>query len=533
MARREKQPEVPDRPISVLIEFRQLPGSSGAFMASVASQLDVPGCAIDHRFEPVPMGGGLTLATGAGTFIIRAEVSDMSVVEALRARPDVVGVWIDTPVAPFARAAKGAASRVGRARTAAARRGSSTARSDARASRTAGGCGVEPCDCDPAEPKGNLADVANYLGATDLWVRGYYGEGVVVGIVDGGITAQGRQVKSGETQRRIGRVIGGWPEVDWGTEAARWDEHGNMCATDVLGIAPRAQLYDLRIGGVGGTDGTLSRALQAFQWAINRHRVDGTPQVLSNSWGVYQEAWDLNYASNPNHPFTRKVGEAVEEGIVVLFAAGNCGAGCPSASCGGDAGPGRSIWGANGHPSVITVAAVNRDEEYVGYSSQGPAALDPNKPDVCGVTHFDGYHRSDTGTSAACPTVAGVVALLLQGAPAASPAQVKLSLMVTARDVGPPGWDPHTGAGIVKAVPAFEHCVGSVWASEGVAAGAARGGAGYSARRLADAASGSALEELTAALETLRRDLARQQRRLEELDFRYQTIGAPAGRETR
>lgn len=502
MARGEKQPDVPDRPISVLIEFRQLPGSSGAFMASVASQLDVPGCAIDHRFEPVPMGGGLTLATGAGTFIIRAEVSDMSVVEALRARPDVVGVWIDTPVAPFA--------------------------------REAGGCGVEPCDCAPAEPKGNLADVANYLGATDLWVRGYYGEGVVVGIVDGGITAQGRRVKPGETQRRIGRVIGGWPEVDWGTEAARWDEHGNMCATDVLGIAPRAQLYDLRIGGVGGMDGTLSRALQAFQWAINRHRVDGTPQVLSNSWGVYQEAWDVNYASNPNHPFTRKVGEAVEEGIVALFAAGNCGIGCPSASCGRDAGPGRSIWGANGHPSVITVAAVNKDEEYVGYSSQGPAALDPNKPDVCGVTHFDGYHRSDTGTSAACPTVAGVAALLLQGSPAASPAQVKLSLMVTAQDVGPPGWDPHTGAGIVKAVPAFEHCVGSVWASEGVAAAsAARGEAGYSARRPVDAASASALEELTAALETLRRDLARQQRRLEELDLRYQASGAPAGRETR
>lgn len=291
-------------PISVLIEFRQLPGSSGAFMASVASQLDVPGCTIDHRFEPVPMGGGLTLATGAGTFVVRAEVGDMSVVEALRARPDVVDVWIDTPIAPF----------------------------ETQTER----------DCSPGEPKGNLADVANYLGATDLWVRGYYGEGVVVGIVDGGITAQARQVKDGETRRRIGRVIGGWPEVDWGTEASRWDEHGNMCATAVLGIAPRAQLYDLRIGGAGGTSGTLSRALQAFQWAIDRHRLDGTPQVLSNSWGIYQQAWDANYAGNPNHPFTRKVGEAVEEGIVVLFAAGNCGADCPPAECGRDSGPGRS-----------------------------------------------------------------------------------------------------------------------------------------------------------------------------------------------
>lgn len=478
MARGKKQSRVPDKPISVLIEFRQAPGGSGAFMASVAAQLDVPGCAIDHRFEPVPMGGGMTLATGAGTFVVRAEVAGMSVVEALRARPDVVDVWIDTPIAPFS----------------------------ADAVR----------DCEPFTPKGNLADIATYLGAADLWVRGYYGEGVVVGIVDGGITAQGREIKENETPRRIGRVIGGWPEVDWGTEASRWDEHGNMCATDVLGIAPRAQLYDLRIGGAGGTSGTLSRALQAFQWAIDKHRADGTPQVLSNSWGVFQQAWDPNYAARANHPFTRKVGEAVAEGIVVLFAAGNCGADCPPAECGPDSGPGRSIWGANGHPDVITVAAVNKDEQYVGYSSQGPAALDPNKPDICGVTHFEGYFRSDSGTSAACPTVAGVAALLLQGAPAASPAQVKLSLMVTAKDVGQPGWDPQTGAGVVMAVPAFEHCVGAVWARESAAEG-------LTARRpsvLADDGRNANYDELVSALESMRRELLRQQQRLDEMDLR-------------
>lgn len=461
-------------------------------MASVAAQLEVPGCVIDHRFEPVPMGGSLTLATGAGTFIVRAEVADAGVIEALRAREDVINVWVDTPIAPF-------------------KRRRATRKSQQQ------DCGVAPCDCQPSEPKGNLADVANYLRATDLWVRGYRGEGVVVGIVDGGITAQGRQIKPGETPRRIGQVIGGWPEVDWGTEASRWSEHGNMCATDVLGIAPRAQLYDLRIGGAGGTSGTLSRALQAFQWAINRHRLDGTPQVLSNSWGMYQAAWDPTYAASPNHPFTRKVGEAVEEGIVVLFAAGNCGAGCPSLSCGDDAGPGRSIWGANGHPEVITVAAVNKDEEYVGYSSQGPAALDPNKPDVCGISHFDGYHRSDTGTSAACPTVAGVAALLLQAVPDAKPAEVKLSLMITAKDLGPDGWDPHTGAGVVDALAALEHRVGVAW----VEAPPARAERAWVREPPARAQPGE-LGELGDAIAALRRDIAAQHRQIDAIWERYE-----------
>jgi hypothetical protein len=40
---------------------------------------------------------------------------------------------------------------------------------------------------------------------------------MVVGIVDGGITAQGRPVKQGETPWRIPRVVDGWPTADWGT----------------------------------------------------------------------------------------------------------------------------------------------------------------------------------------------------------------------------------------------------------------------------------------------------------------------------
>jgi hypothetical protein len=69
----------------------------------------------------------------------------------------------------------------------------------------------------------------------------------------------------------------------------------------------------------------LSNALQGFQWAIQRHKATGEPQVLSNSWGIYQQALSPDYATNPDHPFTRKVLDAINEGILVLFAAGNCG----------------------------------------------------------------------------------------------------------------------------------------------------------------------------------------------------------------
>jgi hypothetical protein len=178
---------------------------------------------------------------------------------------------------------------------------------------------------------------------------------------------------------------------------------------------------------------------------------------------MFQEDWAPDYTTNPNHPFTRKVLEAIDEGIIVLFAAGNCGATCPDGRCGPDNGPGRSIWGANGHARVITVGAVNRNEQFVGYSSQGPAALSPDKPDFCSITHFTGYFNSDSGTSAATPIAAGVVALLKQKKPALTQEQTQSLLKTTAKDIGPSGFDQHSGAGIIRARQAYGQLRPPAW----------------------------------------------------------------------
>ncbi|MGQ0562921.1 MAG: S8 family serine peptidase [Gemmatimonadota bacterium] len=431
-------------PISVLIELRSRPGLSAVGALGMAASMDLPGFSIDQEYQPVPMSGsttGLGVSAAEPTYVVRGTVKDEAEIEQLRARSEIAAVWRDTPIAPFATVETEIPLNYPHV---------STADSLGMAP-----CPIPPCDCDPATPKGTLADVAAYLGANQIWSAGFRGTGIVVGVVDSGITAQGRPVKNTEGQRRIPRVIDGWP-ADWGTESSKWGDHGNMCATDVLGMAPDAQLYDLRIAGATNIPGTISRALQAFQWCIDRHRVNGTPHVLTNSWGIFQESWDATYARDPNHPFTRKVVEAVNEGIHVLFAAGNCGGTCPDGRCGADNGPGRSIWGANGHPQVMTVGAVNRNENFVGYSSQGPAALDQDKPDFCSVTHFTGYFNSDSGTSAATPIAAGIVALLKQRKPALTPQEAKDVLKRTAKDLGPAGIDQHTGAGILRAKAAFD-----------------------------------------------------------------------------
>jgi subtilisin family serine protease len=420
---KEKVPEPLDADgrLSVLVELRSGPGAAPVFGAGGIRDESAGGFTLDEEFQPVPLGGGAGMAGFGGepTYVVRATVEDEGALQAIRQRSEVVEAWRDTPIAPLQ-------------------------------------CPIPPCDCAPGTPKGTIADVATYLGVSQVWSAGYRGAGVVVGVVDGGITAQGRPVKPGQTSRRIPRVIAGWPVADWGTEAAAWGDHGNMCATDVLGMAPDAQLCDLRIAGAATIPATISRALQAFQWAIDRHVVNGTPQILTNSWGIFQETWDTTYARNPNHPFTRKVVDALNQGIIVLFAAGNCGGTCPDGRCGPDNGPGRSIWGANSHPRVMTVGAVNKNEEFVGYSSQGPGALDPNKPDFCSVTHFTGYFTSDSGTSAATPILAGAVAVLKQAFPAATQDNLKGALKATAKDIGPTGFDQHSGSGIVRIKTAYD-----------------------------------------------------------------------------
>jgi subtilisin family serine protease len=416
----------------VMVEMRVPKDPQKGFAAGMGMSRDVAmkaaGFQIDHDFTPVsvpsPSGG---MGANEDSMIVRGEIEESKIGE-LESHPDVIKVWSDSKIAPFD-AAVDMEIRPIRLRK-----------------EGFGICPLPPCDCEPGEAKGTISDVADYLGVSDIWAEGFKGEGIVVGVVDSGLTAKKRLRDGG----RIPNVIGG-SKSDWG-KITRWMGHGNMCATDVLGMAPEAKLYDLRI-----SDGELlSEALEAFDWAIRQHKEDGTPQILTNSWGIFQEEQGPDYARNPDHPFTRKVIEALDQGMIVLFAAGNCGSNCPDERCGSDTGPGKSILGANGHPRVMTVGAANLRGQFIGYSSQGPAALDANKPDFCSISHFEGFTDSDSGTSAACPIAAGAVALLKQADSSLTQSRIKKALRDTAKSIGGSGWNKHAGAGIIRVKKAFD-----------------------------------------------------------------------------
>jgi len=406
---------MPDESFSVLVEV-------AAPTRAAAARL--PG--VDPGFEPVPIApDARRVATSTDrrvpNIVLRADIRRADLAN-LRAEPGVIAVWSDPQVAPVEAGAPAA------------------------------------IDCTPRVASGRAAEVAQALGADRIWqASGYRGDRAVIGIVDGGI--DGTRFP----------VIGGWspdPAAPPGSARVAWDGHGNMCAFDAAIACPQARFHDYSIGKTApgaGIGGLLSSALQSFHRALVQHTADGTPQVLSNSWGLYQEAWDPfppgdppNYTRNPDHVFTRKFIELLDAGLLVAFAAGNCGGVCADGRCGADQGPGRGIWGAGGHARSICVGAVNLREEWIGYSSEGPAALSPEKPDVCGFSHFEGFFASDNGTSAACPVVAGVLGLLAGARTGLDQDRARDVLRATARRAaGAAAWEPRFGAGIVDAHAAW------------------------------------------------------------------------------
>ena len=322
---------------------------------------------------------------------------------------------------------------------------------------------------------GTAADVARGLGVTRIWAAGYTGRGLVVGVVDGGITAYARPTQVGAWPAipqppAEGEVIGGYPAADWGTTAEGWGEHGNMIAFDIQAMAPEAELWDIRIWEPGvAFPSYVLNALGGYRLAIDHYRTHGVPQILVNSWGLYDSGNGTDYAFNPKSDIALAVEGALDAGILILFAAGNCGDRCPFTSgslCGfGNRGPGASILGPNGHPEVMTIGAATLRGEWCGYTSQGPAVLppnDPDKPDFCSISQFEGFFPNesglrpyDGGTSAANGIAAGVVALLKQARPDLTQEECKRLLKDTARPIKTPAAHGGAGTGIIDALRAF------------------------------------------------------------------------------
>lgn len=436
--------------MKVIVQLRSSPAAgaaaatataAGAVMANLQSLSN--SLVFDPAYPPVQLPGvqattgaalgslaqPLTFATDAAssTYLVRGSISDggsqAAAYQAAMAHPDVIGVYAD-PV-------------------------------------------IESCiTCGGSNAVGTAATVVGLLSKTKLAAKKLDGTGVFLAIVDTGINLPYLKTLGISAKLDVARS---WvPAGVATTPGAHPVNHGTMCAFDALIAAPKATLIDYAVllsqtPGANQMAGLLSDAVQAY--AKLRTVLGAMPaakkgMVVSNSWGMFSPRSDFpvghpgNYSDNPNHPFNLMVATLEADGADILFAAGNCGRDCPDGRCQFNNVP--SICGANSHPSVLSIGGVDTKKLRVGYSSQGPGRLTKRKPDVACYTHFTGSGvfnpNPDSGTSAACPVAAGVVAAVRTKYRTAkiSPLQLRTLVQKTAEDKSTVGFDYDYGWGILN-----------------------------------------------------------------------------------
>jgi subtilisin family serine protease len=229
------------------------------------------------------------------------------------------------------------------------------------------------------------------------------------------------------------------------------------------GVAPAADL----VGFGSGAAIAVLNVLGGFDYALkNRERLG--IRIVSNSWGDTSDTSDFN----PDDPINVASKALNDQGVVIVFSAGNAG---PN--------PGTISGNYKKAPWVICVASSNKqrvlaasssrgvkDKTVVVTGSGGTVYVSEDRPTVTapGVSilaarasagtftpalSFPPWYTSLSGTSMAAPHVAGIAALLLDANPSLTPAQIKAILEDTADLMS--GYEPwEVGAGFVNAYDA-------------------------------------------------------------------------------
>jgi subtilisin family serine protease len=335
---------------------------------------------------------------------------------------------------------------------------------------------VFPSPIPPAVQKFHLRvpdDVALLLGAARAHQQGQIGEGVSVAMVDTGQYAHPFFVAHRYDVRPAVAVVPG------ANPAKDPVGHGTGESANIFAVAPGVTLRPYR---ASNPQGQLVGAIATFL----RAKAD-RPDVMTNSWGG-DAAYPPRGPLDPSErAWALEIGDAVQQGIVVVFSAGNgqfsvepqvpgvLAAGGVYADPGLDltasnyASGYQSPWFAGVNvPTVCGLVGLLPRAQYLLLPIPPGCAIDVEESRRASGDPPDGTGPSDgwalfSGTSAAAPQLAGAVALVLGARSGLTPAQVGETLAATAVDVqsgrchprfnfrATGGPDLATGAGLVNA----------------------------------------------------------------------------------
>ncbi|CAG7721827.1 unnamed protein product [Allacma fusca] len=261
------------------------------------------------------------------------------------------------------------------------------------------------------------------IQAPKVWEMGYDGQGVVVGIIDSGISLTHEVVYDSF----MGTDEYGWFDPNKMGEVPRdITGHGTACLGHMtgkygMGVAPNAKWMACNCVDNGWRYRT-DWVVECFQFMLcptdhmgNNKNCSRAPRVISNSYYT---------VPGESSEFFREITKVlVETDIHYVFCIGNVGSACNTTGSPGN------------FEEFIGVGLTTIYDEYQTFSSAGP---DPTgkliKPDICAPAHMvmtahyefgNDFIDIATGCSLATPIVGGVIALMVQKNPKLSQGSVK------------------------------------------------------------------------------------------------------------
>jgi subtilisin family serine protease len=212
--------------------------------------------------------------------------------------------------------------------------------------------------------------------------------------------------------------LNGFNAIDTAADPMDDNGHGTHCAgiigaegennIGIAGVNWKVQIMPLKFLNAGGS-GSTKDAIEAINYVINRKKAGVNVRIISASWGSTQKSRALGDV----------IRKAYENDILFVAAAGN-------SSVNND----RTPHYPSSYPNVISVAALDRNDQLASFSNFGVKSVMIGAPGVDILSTWLGNeYEEKSGTSMATPVVSGVAALILSKNPRMSVDDLSKRLM--------------------------------------------------------------------------------------------------------
>jgi serine protease AprX len=294
------------------------------------------------------------------------------------------------------------------------------------------------------------------IGAIAMHDAGYRGEGMHIAVFDAGFPGVD-QISAMQPIFQQGRLAGTRNFVDGGRSVYLRHSHGTNCVSAIganqegfyIGTAPKATFHLCITEDINS-----EHPVEEANWLAAAEYADSVGvDVISSSLGYSTfdaPSASYSYADMNGHNAisTRAATMAARVGMLVVSAAGNEGDD-----------PWHFITAPADADSILTVGAVDSFGIHANFSSYGPTADGRIKPTLSSqgvasaVLNPSGGAFRGSGTSYACPILAGMAAGFWQANPTLTAQQVIAALKSTASQANNP--DNLLGYGIPNFVRAY------------------------------------------------------------------------------